>query len=110
MLADCDAVIAPDSALCHVAGALGLPTVALYGPFPSALRTDNAPSISAIDGKAPCAPCFWHDRESVWPQDKLCARTGRCEALAGIAPRQIMKRLKGMMENDERSNRGSANE
>ncbi len=98
VLSDCTAVIAPDSALCHVAGALHIPTIALYGPFPSKLRTAYAPTIQAIDGHAPCAPCFWHDRESIWPQDKPCSKSGRCEALANIAPRQIMKRLKEMME------------
>lgn len=33
VLATMDAVVAPDSAICHIAGALGIPTIALYGPF-----------------------------------------------------------------------------
>ena len=97
VLADCDAVIAPDSALCHIAGALDIPTVALYGPFPWQLRTQYARSITAINGHARCAPCFHHERESVWPEGGLCRETGRCEALASIEPERIVKKIKEVM-------------
>jgi len=98
ILSTCDGMIAPDSALCHVAGALNIPTVALYGPFPWQLRTQYAPSIHGINGHARCAPCFWHDRESVWPKDGPCATSGKCEALASIEPDRIIKELKRIVE------------
>jgi ADP-heptose:LPS heptosyltransferase len=85
------------SALVHVAGALGLPAVGLYGPFPWQLRTVHAPSIHGINGTCRCSPCFWHDREALFPPDGPCATTGRCEALAGIEPRRIVAKLRKMI-------------
>jgi ADP-heptose:LPS heptosyltransferase len=93
VLATCDAVLAPDSALCHVAGALDLPTVALYGAFSWQSRTSYAPSVRALSGHLPCAPCHWHGRGSEFPPGGPCARTGRCEALATISPDRIVREL-----------------
>ena len=98
VLADCDAVVAPDSALLHVAGALGLPAVGLYGPFPWQLRTVHAPSIHGINGTCRVSPCFWHDRESVWPPEGPCAKSGRCEALGSIEPRRIAGMVKKILK------------
>lgn len=93
VLETCDVVLAPDSALCHVAGAFGLPTLALYGPFLWQTRTAYAPSIRAINGTARCAPCWWHSRGSPFPEDGPCRRTGRCEALADITPERVLREL-----------------
>jgi ADP-heptose:LPS heptosyltransferase len=90
-LATCDVCVAPDSALCHVAGALGVPTVALYGPFPWKLRTTYAPKTFALNGNGACAPCFWHQRGGqLFPPHGPCAKTGRCEVLAGIDPDRVV--------------------
>jgi heptosyltransferase-2 len=98
LLATCDAVVAPDSALCHLAGALNLPTVALYGPFPWALRTAYALRTVALSGHGPCAPCFHHERAGeVWPEGKPCAKSGRCEVLATIEPERILAKLEKML-------------
>jgi len=104
VLAECDAVIAPDSALCHVAGALGLPTVALYAPFPWQARTAYAPSIRALSGNLKCAPCFWHGRGSAYPPHGPCAQSGRCDALATIAPERIVRETMRLLE--EKRTRG----
>ena len=104
VLADCDAVIAPDSALCHVAGALGLPTVALYAPFPWRARTAYAPSIRALSGNLPCAPCYWHGRGSAYPPHGPCARSGKCDALATIPPERIVRETMRLLE--EKRTRG----
>lgn len=93
VLATCDGVFAPDSALCHVAGALDIPTVAVYGPFPWQARTAYAPSIRALSGNLPCAPCFWHSRGSEFPPAGPCFKTGRCEALGAIQPERVVREL-----------------
>jgi len=88
----CDAFLAPDSALCHVAAALDIPTVALFGPFPSRLRTIHQPSVRAIDGKAPCAPCHHHENTGkAWPEGCPGWKTDRCAALANIDPKRVAK-------------------
>lgn len=98
----CDAFIAPDSALCHVAGALEVPTVALYGPFPWQTRTAHAPSIHAIQGTAPCAPCHWHARRGEFPEHCPVRNETRddkrwCIALASIEPRRIAANVRKLL-------------
>lgn len=91
LMEDCDGFIAPDSSLCHVAGALDIPTVALYGPFPWQSRTIYHPNIYGINGHAACAPCYYHKlggRE--WPADGPCATDGYCHAMASIKPERIV--------------------
>lgn len=97
VLSTCDAVLAPDSALCHIAGALSIPTVALYGPFPWQTRTSHAKSITALHGEASCAPCFHHynNKSGDWPKVEACTgpTKGTCAALDAIDPKRIVAKL-----------------
>jgi ADP-heptose:LPS heptosyltransferase len=93
VLAQCDVVLAPDSAIAHLAGALKLPTVALYGSFPWQARTAYAPTIRALQVSMACAPCYWHGRGSAFPSHGPCARTGRCEVLAQIEPQRVVREV-----------------
>lgn len=93
VLEQCDVCVAPDSAICHLAGALNVPTVALYGPFPHRARTRYHPSVFAISGQAPCAPCFHHARVEAWPEGKPCATAHFCVALGQIHPDRIVAKV-----------------
>jgi ADP-heptose:LPS heptosyltransferase len=89
ILVGCQALVAPDSALLHVAAALKVPTVALFGPFPSKLRITSA-CQHAIDGGGLCAPCFHHSRGSeIFPEGSPCSREKRCHVLGAIAPARV---------------------
>lgn len=94
LLKTCDAVIAPDSSICHLAGALGIPTIALYGPFPWQIRTAYAPSIRAINGHANCAPCYHHNRNGAFPKGMPCVAAQKCVALDSIPPDRIISLVK----------------
>jgi len=95
VLADSHAVIAPDSALCHAAAAMNRPVVALYGAFPWKLRTTYQPTVRALMGHAPCAPCFWHARGGQeYPSGQPCNRAGHCVALASLSPERIVAEVK----------------
>lgn len=59
-----DGVLAPDSSVAHLAAAFDVPALAVYGPFPAALRVRDYRSTYSIEGPAPCAPCFTHGH---WP-------------------------------------------
>lgn len=97
VLTTCDVVLAPDSALAHLAGALDLPCVALYGPFPWKLRTAYHPKTMALEGRGPCAPCFHHVAgRNHWPENGPCAKTGRCEVLASINPSRIASKISAL--------------
>lgn len=97
LLATCDALVAPDSALCHVAAALGVPTLALYGPFPSSLRLTSPYSPEnirgcqhAMDAHGLCAPCFHHSRgNEIFPRDRPCARAMNCHVLGSLPPARL---------------------
>jgi ADP-heptose:LPS heptosyltransferase len=93
-LSQLDLLIGPDSSLVHFAGALELPTVALYGPFPGAVRTKYYPKCVTLEGRyarAPeeeeCAPCFKH---GPYP----CPKAGEdrvSPCLGNLAPEKVVR-------------------
>jgi ADP-heptose:LPS heptosyltransferase len=91
-----DVFLGSDSALLHIAGALAVPAVGLYGPFPWALRTKHCPTTVAISGNGACAPCFHHvnaARRNHFPIDCPSRSKGICEVLADISPARIISKL-----------------
>lgn len=104
LLSTCDGFVGSDSLFLHVAGALSIPAIGLFGSFPSDLRTKYAASIKAIDGEPlrrdrslqPCNPCFHSFRTfpfQMWPSHGPCSQTNRCEVLAKIEPEMVLKKL-----------------
>jgi ADP-heptose:LPS heptosyltransferase len=90
MIKKCDLFLGPDSGLLHVAGALGVPAVGLYGAFPSELRSNEYfPTVKGIDGKGPCAPCFWHARAASFPSNCPSKAQNQCRVLASITPDEV---------------------
>lgn len=91
VLSQCDCVLGSDSALIHVAGALDVPAVGLYGPFPHELRTKHSPSVICLQGQGNCAPCFHHVHlKQHFPAGCPTASHGFCGVLASIAPDRIV--------------------
>ena len=56
----CDLVIAPDSSAIHIAGALNIPCLALFGNIHPYLRTHHYRSVTNLypDGELDCIPCY----------------------------------------------------
>lgn len=98
VLATMDAFVGPDSGLVHAAGAMQIPTVALFGPFEARQRVARYPSVRVIQGRAPCAPCHHHPRtpEQRWPAGKPCQTMQHCVAMAGITGAQVLEALKDL--------------
>lgn len=91
VLQTCDSVIAPDSAMVHVASALDIPCVGLYGAFPAKLR-GSGDKFHGIQGMAPCSPCFYHaNRPTDFPAGMPCQEKNYCVAINQIDPKQIAK-------------------
>lgn len=93
VVAQSDCLIGSDSAMVHIAGALDVPAVALYGPFPWKLRTAHSPSIHAIQGNAGCEPCFHHvniARKDNFPPHCPSRARGVCQVLESIKPERIV--------------------
>lgn len=94
LVATCDAFIAPDSSLAHIAQALHIPLVALFASFPSNLRLTGIRAITvAIDAKSECGPCFHHSGSTdggKWPIEGPCRQAKFCTSLASISSPRIV--------------------
>ena len=76
VLAHCDAVVANDSGALHLAAALDIPAVGIYGPTderyskPLAASDESADRVVAISESVFCRPCFLAD----CPIDHRCMK------------------------------------
>lgn len=100
ILPSCDAVVAPDSAITHVSGALNIPTLALYGPFLASERVSHSPSIRPLQGHGGCplAPCNFHQiAGQEFPDDGPCASTGACSEMEALKPSYLIQQVKKIL-------------
>ncbi len=101
-MATCDMVLGPDSVMIHIAGAINMPALGLYGAFPWKLRTAYAPSVQALQGSSGCdiAPCFFHGSrlEKHFPKAGPCAKSHRCEVMASIEPKRVLAAISSILE------------
>ncbi|EGB13424.1 glycosyl transferase family 9 [Pseudodesulfovibrio mercurii] len=92
----CDVVICPDSSFLHVAGALGIPCVALFGPTSAEQRTKHYPSVDYIDASDTirCVPC-WRNEYSP------CTLSGTKESqcMKAIRVEDILKMVESKLTN-----------
>jgi ADP-heptose:LPS heptosyltransferase len=70
ILNQCDGLISVDSGMLHVAAALDIPTVALFGPIDFRARCKGYKDITAVNSNLDCQPCW---RNSHIP----CKKTGK---------------------------------
>jgi heptosyltransferase-2 len=68
LLARLGCLVSGDTGVAHLAAALGVPTVTLFGPTDPGLTAPRGPRSRVIAGPAPCAPCFL----AVCPIDHVC--------------------------------------
>jgi ADP-heptose:LPS heptosyltransferase len=62
VLAAAGTVVANDSGLGHVAGAVGAPTVLLFGPTPHATLGPFPPNVKVLRAGLQCEPCWFSER------------------------------------------------
>ncbi len=104
----CDLFIGCDSAPLHLAGALDIPSVGLYGAFRYEIRGVNLPSILPIQIPAPpgdkwreeggrphtCADCFSH----VQFGEALPCKQQFCDLMTGIVPEMVIGAAQGLLK------------
>jgi heptosyltransferase-2 len=84
LLAEFAVVVAPDSGPAHVAAAVGVPVVTLFGPTDPRRTAPAGAGHAALWRKPPCAPCF----RPVCPIDHRCMRAITVEeVLAAVRER-----------------------
>ena len=99
-----DAFVGNDSALLHVAGALKIPAVGLYGPFPWNLRTKYEETTFSFQGKGDCAPCFHHQNPflgNAFPEHCPSKDKGYCQVLASIDIKRIISKIESIAKSAE---------
>jgi heptosyltransferase I len=80
LLSRASLLITNDSGPMHVAAAVGIPIVALFGPT-SAVRTGPYGAGHAVlSGNVPCSPCF----------SRTCHNTVPLECLTMVSPQQVL--------------------
>ena len=70
LLARLGCLVSSDTGVAHLAAALGVPTVTLFGPTDPHLSAPRGRWVRSIEGPAPCAPCFLPR----CPIDHVCMR------------------------------------
>jgi ADP-heptose:LPS heptosyltransferase len=87
----CDLIVAPDSAMIHIAGALRVPVLGLYGPFPADLRMRYYYNALALNAGPSCSPCFVHDHDP-------CPKGSPSPCFSLIDVHQIMFAMQFLLE------------
>jgi len=101
-LASCRALVAPDSSLTHFAAAIGIPTVALYGPFPGAVRTKYYPRCVTLEAKADCVPCMLHGHKPCPEAQKLSQVWSPC--FESVSPKAVVEQVMNLrMQNEQKT-------
>ena len=85
LLAELDVVVAPDSGPAHLAAAVGVPTVTLFGPTDPRLTAPRGPKTAAIWTRPVCAPCF----RPRCPIDHRCLR--------GVSVEEVVEAVLGRL-------------
>jgi heptosyltransferase-2 len=70
VVASCDAVLTNDSGTMHLADALGIPTVAVFGPTCEHATGPTGPWSAVVRQPVDCSPCLLHE----CPVDHRCMR------------------------------------
>jgi ADP-heptose:LPS heptosyltransferase len=62
LMSSAGVVVANDSGLAHVAGAVGAPTLILFGPTPDRTLGAFPPNVQVLRRDLACAPCWFENR------------------------------------------------
>jgi ADP-heptose:LPS heptosyltransferase len=88
VLAAAGAVVANDSGLGHIAAAVGVPTVMLFGPTPDLALGRFPPNVMILRPDLACAPCWFSARF------KACG--GRIDCLNRLTPARVAEAVSAM--------------
>ena len=78
LLARLGCLVSGDTGVAHLAAAVGVPTVTLFGPTDPRLSAPRGRTSRNLEGPAPCAPCFLPR----CPIDHVCMRTISVDSVA----------------------------
>lgn len=79
ILACCQAYVGNDSGVSHLAAAVGVPTVTIFGPTDPEVWAPCGASVYIVRGTAPCAPCSAVQRRSC--RQRVCLEAVSVDAV-----------------------------
>ena len=79
-------LVSADTGVAHLAAALGVVTVTLFGPTDPRLTAPRSARARVVAPGAPCAPCFL----DVCPIDHVCMRAIDAEAVATVTREAVV--------------------
>jgi heptosyltransferase-2 len=85
LLARLSCLVSGDTGVAHLAAALGVPTVTLFGPTDPRLTAPRAKTARVLCHRVSCAPCFL----SACPIDHICLRHIAPEEVEGEVRRAV---------------------
>lgn len=81
VMAGAGVVVGNDSGLSHVAAAVGVPTVMIFGPTPHATLGPMSPNVTILRSGLPCEPCWFRERFAACGKKIDCLSTLPLEAV-----------------------------
>lgn len=101
LLSKCHFIIGPDSCFMQIAQALNIPSLGLYGAFPSEFRIKYGGELNQAidcDGDAyPCSPCFLHQTEDDKNFVNSCSHGLPSPCLESITPDMVYEKSIGIL-------------
>jgi hypothetical protein len=89
VLASAGVVVANDCGLGHIAGALGVPTVLLFGPTADAVLGRLPPNVTVLRRGLKCEPCWFNKRFEACARDIRCLRELTVDEVAAVVRRNL---------------------
>jgi ADP-heptose:LPS heptosyltransferase len=100
VMAGARVVVANDSGLAHVAAAVGVPTLMLFGPTPHEALGPLPPNVRVLRAGLPCEPC--------WRGPRLGACQGRVDCLSALRVDDVLTVVEAMRDDVETAARPEA--
>jgi ADP-heptose:LPS heptosyltransferase len=92
LIASAGVVVANDSGLGHVAGAVGTPTVMLFGPTPHRALGCLPSNVTVVRAGLACEPC--------WQTARLRACSGRIDCLESISVEHVAQLVRAQLADE----------
>lgn len=90
LLARCSLVISNDTGPMHIAGAVGVPLIGIFGPTPSKFALPPGDNCIALQSNLPCSPCYYRVFKGCLFEDIKCMKT--------ITPQQVFEAANKMLK------------
>ena len=88
IMAACDGLITIDTGLLHIAAAIDLPTIAIFGPIDYRARCKGYKNTTVLVSDLPCVPC-WRNGVTKCKRTNLVKSYSEC--MNKISPKQVAK-------------------